>query len=392
MKKFVFIVVGLVLTIFAHTQVNPDVQLFARMDGEIVLADGHTTEFWGFGTYTGQQPSQFLNISLPGPLLQFYKGDTVNILFLNDSPEDHTIHWHGLDVDQANDGVPTTSSVIDPQHSRLYTFVCTNAGTFNYHCHVLTTLHLSMGMYGSFIVYPNTDQDQIYTNGPSYTKEYVWMGSELNRTWTDNPTSPGAFYLYEPTDFLLNGKSGSQLNSTRVVGNKEDTIAMRLSNMGYGLIRYIFPQGSNTEIHMSDGRALPQMITNDTVEVYSGERYTVLLNPDQDLDDQVRVEYYDLRNNTLMHVNFVDLEINDSYGAIHEEKLTSLQVIGNPIKNQNLVLKSDRLQQVSLIDLKGTRLGTYNLIKGINVIPLSFGPGVYLLHTDKNESVKVIIQ
>lgn len=392
MKKLIAITL-LFLGLGLNAQQGSDtLRMFARMDGLLMLSDAHFTEYWGFGIFDGPTVTPQDKIKFPGPILKYNVGDTAIIKFFNDSPEDHSIHWHGLDVDQANDGVPTTSSAIDPQQSRTYTFVCAEPGTFNYHCHVLTTLHLAMGMYGSFVVYPDADRDHIYANGPSYTKEYIWLASELNRNWTDNPTSPGAFYLYEPTDFLLNGEANNQLSDVLINGNENDTIAMRLSNMGYGKVRYIFPQGANTEIHMSDGRVIPQTIFNDTVDLYSGERYTVLLNPDQDIDNQIKIEYYDLRNNQLMHVNFVDMKINDTYTSVDEVEPTTLEILGNPVANQQIVIRSEKAQQVNLYTLNGQLVKTLDLVKGLNVIPLPLDASIYFLQSEYNERLKIIVR
>lgn len=46
------------------------------------------------------------NQSIPGPTIQVYPGDYVNIRVINHLPEATSIHWHGLDVPNEMDGVP----------------------------------------------------------------------------------------------------------------------------------------------------------------------------------------------------------------------------------------------------------------------------------------------
>lgn len=38
------------------------------------------------------------NGSIPGPTIQVYSGDCVNIRVVNNLPEATSVHWHGLDV------------------------------------------------------------------------------------------------------------------------------------------------------------------------------------------------------------------------------------------------------------------------------------------------------
>ena len=83
--------------------------------------------------------------------LTYTEGESVQLNFTNPSPESHH-HLHGLDVDQANDGVPGTSFLVTTGDDATYSFDADYPGTFLYHCHVTTTLHLTMGMYGMVLV------------------------------------------------------------------------------------------------------------------------------------------------------------------------------------------------------------------------------------------------
>ena len=364
-----------------YGQANEHLWLQSRMTGNYYFPDLSSTEFWGYGLYTPPTPGP--QIYLPGPLLRFNQGDTVNVHFLNNSPEQHTIHWHGLDVDQANDGVPTTSSSVDPDSLRIYSFVCTNAGTFNYHCHVLTTLHLAMGMYGLFIVDPDSTRTRIYTNGPRYTKDYNWLSSEMNRNWNDNTLSPGLFTLYEATHVLLNGKSGSQLTTGAydITGTTDDTIAVRLSNMGYGSVKFIFPPEANMSIHMSDGRAIPAPIVSDTIELFSGERYTVLLNPDMYFTSTVQIEYTDQRTNLPIGTNVVPIIIQGA--SLDELEGNDLfELIGNPVTEfLTLNVKSNEVKEIEIHNMMGQRVVRSSVNSGINVLPSFLAPGMYIIRS-----------
>ena len=121
-------------------------QLFSGMEGYTFLPDGTPVPIWGYGWVADGF------ITLPAPLLTYIEGESVQLNFTNPSPESHTIHLHGLDVDQANDGVPGTSFLVTTGDDATYSFDADYPGTFLYHCHVTTTLHLTMGMYGMVLV------------------------------------------------------------------------------------------------------------------------------------------------------------------------------------------------------------------------------------------------
>lgn len=138
--------------------------LNVRMDTRQTMADGTTLRTWSFGRgFNG-------NRSVPGPVIEGIEGETVQVTLESGMP--HSIHLHGLDVNQANDGVPSTSGYVARMggggmmnfgrvdgYTNLgspftYTFIAPHAGTYMYYCHVDTVLHVEMGMYGTVIIRP----------------------------------------------------------------------------------------------------------------------------------------------------------------------------------------------------------------------------------------------
>lgn len=394
--KNIFVIGALFVFFVSSGQTTHDVYLHSRMNGVVNLDDGSSTQFWGYGEYLPPTPVPQDKIFLPGPFLRFNEGDTVNVHFYNDSPEDHSIHWHGLDVDQANDGVPTTSSAVDPNMNRIYTFVCTHAGTYNYHCHVLTMLHLAMGMYGLLVVDPDDNRNMIYTNGPRYSKDYNWLATEMNKNWNDNPLSPGPFYQYLATNFLLNGKEGSQLindPANHVIGTLNDTIALRLANLGYGKTTYYFPEDANAEIHMSDGRKLPTHIISDSLEVFSGERYTVILYPSAEINDVIRIVYSDLRTESYLGENNVPILIQEFFNDVEEleEDVSDIKIKGNPIEEMLVIENSGQIsQEVQIFSIQGKLIQSFDLNVGLHIIPFNETSGIYLLKISDGKTLQFV--
>lgn len=96
----------------------------------------------------------------PGPLIEAFEGDRIEIDFTNDIPgEDSTIHWHGMPVPADQDGNP-----MDPVASgatRGYAFDLPAGSAASYwfhpHPHGKTAEQVYRGLAGIFLVKPKAD-------------------------------------------------------------------------------------------------------------------------------------------------------------------------------------------------------------------------------------------
>lgn len=98
------------------------------------------------------------NHQIPGPLLRFYVGETVEIVFLNQLPQPTTVHWHGMAVTNDMDGVPdVTQPPVQPGGKFVYRFTVTAQmlGTHHYHSHVNDDFQVDSGLDGPVIVDPS---------------------------------------------------------------------------------------------------------------------------------------------------------------------------------------------------------------------------------------------
>lgn len=126
------------------------------MPGTAQLAppDYPETPIWG---YQGQ---------VPGPTLRVAQGERLTRRFVNDLPQASTIHWHGIRIVNAMDGVPDlTQPAVPPGGDFLYEFVAPDAGTYWYHPHNRTWEQMARGLYGALIVEepkpPAVDRDDV---------------------------------------------------------------------------------------------------------------------------------------------------------------------------------------------------------------------------------------
>jgi len=301
-------------------------------DGYVTMADGNKTYMFGFND-TGVMGQ----IQFPAPLIWANVGDTVNVTLFNlgfkyrpDLTDPHTIHLHGMHVSPYFDGFPEGSFGVPMGASFTYTFVPSHEGSFIYHCHVEAVEHVQMGMYGPLVIYSGAPKKAY---GQSYTKEYIWILSELDSRW-HHSLEPGAAELnipealqtyppigaaewlrvnYRPDYWLINGMgfpdtiragaelpirtygadgtlSGIQAGITVANGNlphaglqqsalldvlADEPVLVRLINIGYEA-HPMHMHGEDYDILASDGNPLPHLqIAGRRGDAAKYEKFTI---------------------------------------------------------------------------------------------------------------------
>ncbi|WP_428353253.1 multicopper oxidase family protein [Methyloprofundus sp.] len=118
------------------------------------------------------------NGMVPGPVIRIKLGDTLQLKLINNLPQATTIHWHGIRVPNAMDGVPgVTQAPVQSGDSFTYKFTPKDAGTFWFHPHVNAAEQIERGLHGVLIV---EDPDE-----PEYSQEFVWVLDDwlLTKDW-----------------------------------------------------------------------------------------------------------------------------------------------------------------------------------------------------------------
>jgi FtsP/CotA-like multicopper oxidase with cupredoxin domain len=89
--------------------------------------------------------------TVPGPVLRAKQGEELNLRLFNGLAEPTSLHWHGVRLPNAMDGVPdVTQPPIGPGASFDYRFRAPDAGTFWYHAN--SPAQLDRGLYGALLV------------------------------------------------------------------------------------------------------------------------------------------------------------------------------------------------------------------------------------------------
>jgi FtsP/CotA-like multicopper oxidase with cupredoxin domain len=94
------------------------------------------------------------NGTSPGPELRVKQGELVEVTLRNaDVDQGVTIHWHGVDVPNAEDGVAgVTQNAVLPGESYTYRFRAKQLGTFWYHTHQVSSEDVQRGLFGAFVI------------------------------------------------------------------------------------------------------------------------------------------------------------------------------------------------------------------------------------------------
>jgi FtsP/CotA-like multicopper oxidase with cupredoxin domain len=139
---------------------KPDFSLALTAEkAPIRLASGQNVNAWTF------------NGSAPGPEIRIRRGQLVQVTLVNkDIGDGVTIHWHGLDVPNAEDGVAgVTQNAVETGGRYVYRFRPEQVGTFWYHTHQDASQGVRQGLFGALVVEPKTKQPGLDLALPVHT-------------------------------------------------------------------------------------------------------------------------------------------------------------------------------------------------------------------------------
>ncbi|VXB30255.1 Multicopper oxidase [Arthrobacter sp. 9AX] len=215
---------------------------FDFFNKKLKIPNGPDIEFWSFESGKSGR-------GLPAPLLRLTEGELFHGT-IKPSKRVHTIHWHGIEPDPRNDGVGHTSYEVSGHYTyqwRTDVGVIGNpnrgsAGTYFYHCHVNTPLHVQMGMFGPIIIDPPVGNPppkpgmrRHSVQGPLYdiATETLIAPYSIDPRWHELNHAAGlsgddaGLNRFEPKHFLLLG--GTVVN--RPSGDRVWTISSMRANV-----------------------------------------------------------------------------------------------------------------------------------------------------------------
>ncbi|WP_052737853.1 multicopper oxidase family protein [Bacillus sp. SA1-12] len=211
---------------------------------QVKLSSGKTMDAWTFNGIT------------PGPELRVKQGEIVEVVLKNKDIEDGvTIHWHGYNVPNAEDGVAgVTQDSIPPGGTHVYRFQAKQVGTYWYHSHQQSAKQVIKGLFGSLIVEP---KEIAQPNTKDITVlSHAW---QLSNDWSLTPT----YGLKDTLDHQMI-KSGT-LVKLRIINAQNFPQSFKLSGVPFKVVAI-------------DGNDIqsPTLIKNQKLFIAGGGRYDIL--------------------------------------------------------------------------------------------------------------------
>lgn len=215
---------------------------------QVQLSSGKVIDAW---TYNGKAP---------GPELRVREGELIEVKLRNEDIEDGvTLHWHGLDVPNAEDGVTgATQEAVMPGESYTYRFIAEQAGTFWYHSHQHSKEAVEKGLFGALVVEPaETEKAATAAITESAASEDIVV---LTHIWDGAGTAVGGH------DTLI-----------RKAIQPGATVKLRLVNTDNWVRRAYTLTGASFKVTAIDGTDLhnPGELKNVRLELTTGGRYDV---------------------------------------------------------------------------------------------------------------------
>jgi len=199
-----------------------------------------------------------LNGTSPGPQIRAVQGQLVQVKLVNESvPDGITLHWHGLDVPGAEDGVAgVTQDAVPVGGSFTYRFLATQAGTFWYHSHQVSHEQVQRGLLGPLVITPLAHGQAVAGPGG---------GSSGSGPLLDQPA---LVHLYGGVR-TVNGRSGD----SHIVATAGAHVRVRVINTDNGPMS-TWVTGAAYRLVAVDGTDLhhPSVLTDTAVAVTAGGR------------------------------------------------------------------------------------------------------------------------
>src|SRR5690625_7380 len=299
----------------ASTQAGQFKATLVAAPAQKTVANRTPTEFWLY------------NNQLPGPQIEVFEGDEVEILFKNQLPEPTTVHWHGLPVPSDHDGNPQDS--VPAGEERIYRFTLPkgSAGTYWYHPHPhgLTAMQVARGLAGTLIVQAKDDK-------MAEQPEQHWMITNLRldpQTQIQDNTIMDAMNRQEEQVGLINGQLQPRITLTT------GTRVRIWNNCAARYLRLAMP-GCQWVLLGTDGGLLEQaQAPMGEVFLAPAERVEVMVLTEGDLQGELLNRYYD-REKMMVQEPQTDqviahMSVKASGTPLIPDTLNTLPDLGEPV-------------------------------------------------------------
>ena len=239
------------------------------------------------------------NGQVPGPAIRIREGERVRVILKNSLHEPTTIHWHGVDVPNAMDGVANlTQKPVAPGETFVYEFDARPAGTRWYHTHFREHHQMDLGLVAPLIIESSAKEPMAYdrevtlvvddwatgsgrplpdTNGGVAGERGMGgmmgggrMGGMMRGRSADEPA-------YDT--MTINGKAWPATEPLRVTPGER--VRLRIINASAEHTHVLRLAGHRLHVTHTDGNALQAPVEVDSLPIAPSERYDVVVVADR---------------------------------------------------------------------------------------------------------------
>lgn len=228
-------------------------------DGDIVDLDAELVR----RTIDGQTFTMYsYNGQYPGPLIEVSRGSEIMVRFTNHLADSTSIHWHGIRLDNAFDGVEGVSDAF------TYKLRFPDAGIYWYHPHLREDIQQALGMYGNILV--REPGAKIRANREQILMlQDLLVGDGTLIPWgQESPTHAlmGRF----GNMFLVNGEPGYRLSVRR-----GEVVRFYLTNASNARTLNLSVPGARMKVVATDAGPFEHEAWVESVVIAPAERYVV---------------------------------------------------------------------------------------------------------------------
>lgn len=226
-------------------------------------------------TINGKQFAMYgYNGQIPGPIIKAQQSATITVDVKNNIDMETTVHWHGIRLNNKNDGVPdVTQEAIQPGGTHRYTVKLPDEGIYWYHPHVREDIQQDMGLYGNLLVTPQKDDAYAPVN-----REEIIVLDDMLLDADGNPVGYGKKAATFPlmgrfgNFMLINGQPAQDYSLNVPRGS---VVRFYLTNVANTRTFRIRIPGATMKLVGSDvGRYEKEYLT-DSITIAPAERYIV---------------------------------------------------------------------------------------------------------------------
>lgn len=259
--------------------------------GRVALGgtESPTTDVWAY------------NATVPGPVLRLRQGEPVRIIVKNQLDENTTVHWHGIRLPNAMDGVPgLTQLPIKPGENFTYEFTPPDAGTFWYHPHADSLRQLGRGLAGALVI---EEREPVAVD-----RDVLWMLTD----WRLTGDAQIALGFGNAMEAAMAGRVGNTVTVNGTISRDEpvragERVRLRLVNSSLARLMALRFEGHRPLVIALDGQpCVPHEPDGGRIFVGPAMRVDVILDMQGEPGHRYRIidDFYDGRSYWLTHLTY----------------------------------------------------------------------------------------